>query len=105
MYLQLLDWRRRIADSSAVLRPCAPDAATLDWFRSAKDALFREHPQSPLPAAERPDFKGLAYWPFDPAARLEARFVVVATEPPPGQGGEIAFSRVGRLDFEFHGQP
>src|SRR2546423_490131 len=68
-YLELLDWRRRVAELFAELRRRPADAATLAWFREEKDALFRNHPQSPIPAEQRSDFQGLAYCPsctYDP---------------------------------------
>ncbi|HEX6797099.1 MAG TPA: DUF1684 domain-containing protein [Ktedonobacterales bacterium] len=40
--------------------------------RRQKDAAFRAVPQSPIPAAERASFAGLAYYPLDPAFRVEA---------------------------------
>lgn len=40
--------------------------------RRQKDAAFRVAPQSPIPAAERASFAGLAYYPPDPAFRVEA---------------------------------
>src|SRR4051794_27006548 len=61
-YLELLDWRRRTAELFAALRARTPDAETLAWFRAEKDALFRDHPQSPLPLTERDTFGGLPYW-------------------------------------------
>lgn len=102
-YLELLDWRRRVAELFAELRRRSPDADTLHWFRDQKDALFRDHPQSPIPLTEREQFGGLAYWPFDPAARVEARFTAVE-EPPPRSTGEVAFTRIGHLHFQLHGQ-
>jgi uncharacterized protein len=101
--LELLDWRRRVAELFVELRRRPADAATLAWFRDRKDELFRTHPQSPIPPAERPTFGGLAYWPFDPAARALARF----TPSPPLAAGEgpIAFRRIGRLDFDLAGRP
>jgi uncharacterized protein (DUF1684 family) len=102
-YLELLDWRRRVAELFAELRRRSPDADTLRWFRDQKDALFRDHPQSPIPLTERQQFGGLAYWPFDPAARVEARFTAV-DEPPPSSTGEVAFVRIGHLSFQLHGQ-
>jgi uncharacterized protein len=103
-YLELLDWRRRIAELFAGLRQRPPDAATLAWFRTQKDALFRAHPQSPIPAADRPNFTGLAYWPFNPTVRVAARFVPLEQAQPPSQGGDIAFRRIGHLEFELDGQ-
>lgn len=109
-YLELLDWRRQIAELFAELRHRQPDSVTLAWFRATKDALFRDHPQSPIPASVRASFTGLPYWPFDPAARVEARLVPLA-EPLPtrttqsGQGDEVAFTHIGHLEFELNGQP
>ena len=40
--------------------------------RRQKDAAFRAVPQSPIPAAERATFAGLAYFPPDPAFRVTA---------------------------------
>jgi uncharacterized protein len=103
-YLELLDWRRRVAQLYGELRQRTPDAATLGWFREHKDALFRTHPQSPVP--ERQQFGGLAYWPFDPDARVEAQFVALEheEEPPNPDAGQVAFHRIGHLEFELHGQ-
>jgi len=102
-YLELLDWRRRVSELFAALRQRSPDGTTLAWFRAEKDALFRTHPQSPIPAAERASFTGLHYWPFDSAARVTARFVPLDTEPPPIGAADIAFRRIGQLDFTLHG--
>jgi uncharacterized protein (DUF1684 family) len=102
-YLELLDWRRRVSELFAELRRRPADGESLNWFRAEKDALFREHPQSPIPRAERGDFRGLAYWPFDASARVMAHFVPIEEERPPTQG-EVAFFRIGHLSFELYGQ-
>lgn len=107
-FLELLDWRRRVSELFAELRRRPSDPTTLSWFRAEKDALFRDHPQSPLPVERRRTFGGLAYWPFDPEARVVAHF-----EPAPDQAPEahaepapeVAFRAVGTLGFELHGQP
>jgi len=73
-YLALADWRGRVAEFYAAWRRDAasdPVAATMR-LRSARDELFREHPQSPLPAAGRAAFGGLAYFGYDPAYRFTA---------------------------------
>jgi uncharacterized protein (DUF1684 family) len=103
-YLELLDWRRRTAELFVELRRRPADAATLAWFRAEKDMLFRKHPQSPIPAARRATFPGLAYWPYDPSARVEARFTPLEAAQPIGGDDEVAFTRIGRLDFELDGQ-
>jgi len=70
--LSLADWRRRIADLYVEVRAIAssdPEAAWRHW-REVREALFREHPQSPVPAAERATFEA-HHWPYDPRFRFE----------------------------------
>lgn len=43
----------------------------IEEARKQKDWFFGTHPQSPLPAARRNAFKGLAYYPIDLAYRFE----------------------------------
>ena len=104
-YLELLDWRRRVAELFAELRQRPADAATLTWFRNQKDSLFKEHPQSPIPEADRKDFPGLNYWPFDPTQRVRAHFAAIETEPPQAPPSEVAFRRIGHLEFQINNQP
>ena len=44
---------------------------TLDDFRKAKDAFYATDPQSPLTPDQKREFKGLKYFPENPALRLE----------------------------------
>lgn len=94
-----MDWKRRVAAMYAAVRAGdgVPDAVAA--FRRAKDALFANHPQSPLPDGERPGFTGLPYFPHDPALRVTAHL-----EPEPGgpelviptsTGEPTRFRRVG----------
>jgi uncharacterized protein len=101
--LELLDWRRRVAVLFAELRRRTADAETLAWFRAEKDALFRDHPQTPLPPERRASFPGLAYWPYDPEMRVIAHFEA-GPQPGPPAGAEVTFTRVGTLRFELKGQ-
>lgn len=92
-----------------------PEAATQAW-RIARDELFRDHPQSPLPRDARARFGGLSYFPYDPAYRITARVervaeptaATAATDSPdqgpvallnlPSSGDEpFSFQRVGRI--------
>jgi len=112
-YVDLLDWRRRMAELWARWRHEAqgdPAAAT-SAFRSAKDELFRTHPQSPMPNQARAGFRGLAYWDYDPSWRVPARFVplqaaagphdqIAAPRPlalPSSGPGAIALRHIGHL--------
>jgi uncharacterized protein (DUF1684 family) len=78
MSFSLLDWRRRVHLMYADVRAGVESdpEGTLQRFRTAKDDLFRTHPDSPIPASERADFGGLTYWPYDPAVRF-----IVPVEP------------------------
>ncbi len=43
----------------------------LDEFRQMKDEFFRDHFQSPLTEEQKKEFKGLNYYPENPALRFE----------------------------------
>jgi uncharacterized protein (DUF1684 family) len=109
-YLDLADWRRRVAELYARWRSTAASDAerATGEFRVARDALFKEHAQSPLPAGQRAAYPGVPYWGYDPAWRLTARVVQVAApaaspfgELPlalPSSGDEVFnFERIGRV--------
>jgi uncharacterized protein len=69
-FVDLWDWRRRVAELYAGIRAAtAPEAAWQSW-RQTRDALFRFHPQSPLAPHERAAFRGLPYFPHDPGLRF-----------------------------------
>ena len=70
-YLELADWRRRIAELYAEVRRLAEtDAANACFqWRIAREWLYRRHPQSPIPAEVRPAFRAL-HFPYDPALRF-----------------------------------
>jgi len=81
--LSLADWRRRIADLYGEIRSMAasdPEAAWRHW-REVREALFREHPQSPVPTAERATFEA-RHWAYDPRFRFEVPVVADADEDP-----------------------
>src|SRR2546425_7314138 len=64
-YLDLVDWRRRVGD--------AYRTGSLEAWREARERLFREHPQSPIPPEARAAFPGLRWFEPDPAYRVPAR--------------------------------
>jgi uncharacterized protein (DUF1684 family) len=105
--LELLDWKRRVFELYARVRAADdPGTAWKEW-RETRDDLFANHPQSPIPPSEREDFRGLAYFDYDPAYRVLAR--VQSADPQRfdivTSGDEaIAFSRTGTADFELHDQ-
>jgi uncharacterized protein len=104
MSLTLLDWRRQVAALYAAVRAEAradPEGA-LARFRTARDRLFAEHPDSPLPADKRTAFPGVPYWPYEPALRFE-----VEVGPAPAErltaisstGDPYALDRLGRVSL------
>jgi uncharacterized protein len=81
----------------------------LDEFRAAKNEFFAKHPQSPLAAHQKPGFKGLVYFPENPALRLE---VAVDEFPVKDEisvqtttGATQPYQRWGRFHFTVEAQP
>ena len=114
-WLDLYDWRSRVAAMyrERARRIAAGDdpVAVWDAFRATKDALFASHPQSPLERASRAIFRGLTYFPYDPA------YCVIATLTPetpetsedevmaPSSGPHaMPLRRAGRVSFTLAGE-
>ncbi len=70
--LELLDWKRRIFEVYREVREVPDPRVAWDRWRATRDALFANHPQSPIPSPARRSFEGLAYYDYDPAARVLA---------------------------------
>jgi uncharacterized protein (DUF1684 family) len=88
--LSLADWRRRVSDLYSGVRfrlPTDPDGA-LTYWRDQRELLFREHPQSPVPADARAGFRA-QHFDVDPSLRFDVavRLDAVATD-----GGSSGFS-------------
>ncbi len=104
--LDLLDYRRRVADMYRAIRELgtgAPEAHAA--FRRTRDDLFRLHPESPLDDAQKATFRGLRYYAYDPAFRVVGR-VDTAVEPVSypidlGADGLITLRLFGRVSFEL----
>lgn len=108
-YLDLADWRRRVAAMYETLRSDpSPEPDRLAAFREARDRLFVEHPSSPVPAIDRASFPGVPYWPHDPALRLTSAVEPDAEAPPldlprSAEGASFPYSRIGWVSFEIAG--
>jgi len=77
VYLELLDWRRSVAQLYAGVRAEPEPAAAHQLWRTGRDRLFLHHPESPLAASDPLRDTGLPYWPYDPSLRFTAPL-----EPP-----------------------
>ena len=103
VYLDLVDWRRRVGD---LYRISGPDA--VKRFRRGRDELFRTHPQTPIEPDERASFKGLRYFDHDPSYRVAATMHPGdGTELDIDTGGEdgvVKYRRAGKLAFRLNGQ-
>ncbi|MEZ0446944.1 DUF1684 domain-containing protein [Cellulomonas sp. ICMP 17802] len=97
------DWRRRVAQIYADVRRLAqtdPATAHAVWVQR-RDELLAEHPSSPLDAAAKASFEGLAVPHYDPAYRFECE---VLPAPPQrldvstGNDGVVPFERIGTVE-------
>ena len=108
-YLDLLDYRRRVAAIYAGVRNGESDMAERHRrFREQRDELFRTHPQSALAPEQRARFTGLHYWQYNPSYRF-----VVPVEPVErehvyeldlGDDGIVRMKPFGTLGFTLAGQ-
>ena len=110
-HLDLAGWRRRVSELYADLRADERDgAARAAAFRASRDRLVAEHPSSPVPASQRPDFAGVPYFAYDPSYALRASIEPDAEAPAldvprSGPGLGIPFVRIGWVRFQIGGVP
>jgi uncharacterized protein (DUF1684 family) len=108
-HLDLADWRRRVASSYEARRnDRRAEPARLLGFRAAKDRLFASHASSPVPAAARGEFRGLAYWRYAPELALRAPLEPDPEAPPldlprSAAGPAMPCARIGWVTFIVEG--
>jgi uncharacterized protein (DUF1684 family) len=107
----LLDWKRRVFSLYADARASRDPPGAWQQWRAARDELFANHPQSPLPASARSGFSGLPSFPYEPGYRVAAE--VTAADPEAydistsgEHEGSYRFTRVAvaRFDLEERSQ-
>jgi uncharacterized protein (DUF1684 family) len=107
--LRLAHWRRTVAEFYAAVRAAADrdPAGAAKAFRAARDGLFREHPDSPIPAERRSHWRGTRWFDYDPAWRF-----VAAVDPDPARSefeidlaadGTLRCARIGHARFRRNG--
>jgi uncharacterized protein (DUF1684 family) len=102
--LELADWRRRVSALYAAVRAEADPATGHARWRAGRDALFLEHPQSPLPPGSPLRETGLPCWPYDPDLRFEVPLAPVpegtrTLELPSGETGSTLLRAVGTVEL------
>jgi uncharacterized protein len=105
--LELLDWKRSVFALYAEIRASDDPEAAWQVWRAGRDALFRAHPQSPLPADGRDDFSGVRYFDYDPAFRVLGAVVRGDDQlrEIDASGGEtVRFRRFGAVRFQLAGE-
>ncbi len=79
----------------------------LEAFRKAKHEYFASDANSPLTPEQREHFKGLSYFPEDPALRLEVEVKPFPNQEqvqlPTSTGDVRTYTRYGRFSFQVEG--
>jgi hypothetical protein len=80
----------------------------LERFRAEKDDFFANHPQSPLTAAQKRTFRGLAYFEENPALRFTVDLALIpgreAIQAQTSTGDAREYIRHGAFIFEVEGR-
>lgn len=99
--LELMDWKRRVLALYAGARAAGADPAGCATWRAGRDALFADHPQSPLPARTRAAGTTVPWFPHRPGLRAEAALEPddggAELELPMSTGAPARFTRIGRV--------
>jgi uncharacterized protein len=108
----LTDWRRRVTTLYGEVRAIAASdpAAALAHWRTVRESLYRTHPQSPVPAAERADFRA-RHFDSDGSMRFRLAIQAAPADAPgsaalmlPNSGSEApVFSRIGTIELPLPG--
>jgi uncharacterized protein (DUF1684 family) len=104
--LALADYRNQVWRSYAAVRNSPRGVAAWLRWRAERDRLFSDHPQSAIDPADRPRFKALAYYAYDPRWRVTARVDPVAEtelEIAHSGTGATTYRRFGRVRVELPG--
>lgn len=82
----------------------------LRQLRAEIDRFMKYHPQSPLPAEERPEFQGLPYYEHNPSLVFELPLESLPNSEPPismetSSGDLRLYHKLGRVTFDVNRQP
>lgn len=105
--LNLVDWRRQVTRMYVDVRRAPTAGRVIAWneWRAARNDLFKRHQQSPLSAGQRARFRGLDYYPYDDAWRIEASIGPDKNsnsyDYELGPDGRLTMKRIGWLVFRI----
>ena len=106
--LELLDYKRRVAELYAEVRRASEPQEGWERWRDERARLFAEHPQSALLETERPIADRLTYFPYDSDFRALAELKSMdpaSFEVPSSDGRTMTFSRLAEAHFTLKGVP
>ena len=106
--LSLAHWRRTMAALYAEVRATSADPERAsDTFRAARDRLFREHDDSPIPYVHRAHWRGASWFPYDAQWRIKGVVRPLADrstfEMALAADGVTRFTRVANVEFDVRG--
>lgn len=106
----LADWRRTVASDYAAVRSGVADPeGAAKRFRAARDRHFIEHPESPIAADRRRDWRGIHWYAYAPAWRLKGVVEPTAKretfEISLATDGILRSTRIGQVRFSVGGRP
>lgn len=102
--MSLADWRREIFDIYALVRAHRVPSRAWELWRDTRGDLLTSHPQSPLPAPGRGDFRGPFVFDYEPDARVLADLEPLggdAVEVGTSDGSSTRMLRFGRATFQL----
>ena len=79
--VELWGWRRQVSELYAAVRAEPDPEAGWRLWRTERDALYRDHPETPLEPEARAGFKQLPFFPYDKAARFVVQLTPLADAP------------------------
>ena len=106
--VSLAGWRRSVAELYADVRAIAAEdprrAAAV--FRERRDEMYRNHTDTPLPAARRAGWRGM-WFPYEPAWRVLGSVEPIddrsSFEIPLAADGVIRCARIAKIAFTVRG--
>lgn len=101
--LQPADWRRQVDDLYGRVRAHGGGENSWHIWRNGKQRLYRDHPQSPVPANLRVAY-GFRCYPHDPSMRMLAELVPGAPHHIDGDGQVPGMTHLGMLRFTLQGE-